>query len=598
VLIPAGLQVRTNSGSSDEVTFSTDYEKEVFPTRLIQLRKDAEPQKNYLPRLGVEVFCPFQATPVQGDTFYIGCTSEKDISGHILQLQFQCEPTEAVGIRRQDPPLVWECSLGNGKWQELPLSTFAGETDTTGGLNNPEGQLVLYLPLNAHAENLFGQTAFWLRCRFQQRSASQGLYSESPRIVGINIATLGATVPATHAEVIDMEMLGTTNGDAGQTFQLQHAPILALSEHETLEIEEQRNGEVVFVPWMLLPSFANATLYDRVFTLEPASGLITLGPAIRQPDGSVHQYGRTPESNRAVRFSRYRFGGGVKGNVPANTLQTFISSIAYLSRVTNMQRASGGRDQESLEEVKQRAQRELQAQKRAVTAQDYELLLQNFSRTIARVKCLTPQEGAGVVQPGSVEMLVVPAVREALLDYDLSRLHLSDHFIQDARNFLNQYRLLTTAVQIREPQYKGVKVCAQIAVDDFSNPDVVKSRVQACLQDFLSPIPLLPDGSELRGLMIENREGWAFGRSLFVAEISSLIQRVPGVKYVMKIEVSSRQVDPQREGLRLEGIDPDEPLEPLTEPMLWIGPNELVCSLPHEIILVDLSQFQKMKGKS
>jgi predicted phage baseplate assembly protein len=597
VTIPESLQVRTVSGSAEEITFSVDQKKEIFPAILVQLRRDSELHKNYRPRLGIEIFRPFQEKPVQGDTFYIGFSPDKDISAHIFQLAFTCEPTEAVGIRRQDPPLVWECSMGNGVWQEVTPSTFPDENDTTGGLNNPEGHITFYLPLTASTDVVHGQTAYWLRCRFQQRNESQGLFTESPRIATLQVATLGATVPATHAEVVENEALGQSNGDPGQMFHLSHAPVLALHEGECLEIEEMRNGEIVYVPWSNVPGFAHAEMYDRCFTLEPATGTVELGPSVRQPDGTVHQYGRIPENGRAIRFSRYRYGGGAKGNVPANTLQTMASSFAYLARVTNLQRASGGRDQESLEEVKLRAQRELQSQKRAVTAQDYELLLKNFSRTIARVKCLTPQEHDAGVKPGSVELVVVPSVREALLESDLSRLHLTFNFIQDAKEYLNHYRLLTTSVQIREPQYTGVKVHADIVVDDFNTPEVVQSRLMRCLQDFLSPIPLLEEGSELRNLFIENKEGWEFGRGLFLAEISSLIQRVPGVKYVMGVKVFTRSIDPEHEGLRIADIDAEEPLTPLTEPVLWLSENGLICSLAHEINIVDMSVYQKGKGK-
>jgi len=152
-------------------------------------------------------------------------------------------------------------------------------------------------------------------------------------------------------------------------------------------------------------------------------------------------------------------------------------------------------------------------------------------------------------------------------------------------------------VQIREPQYTGVKVTADIVVDDFNTPEVVLSKLLRCLQDFLSPIPLLEEGSELRNLFIENKEGWEFGRGLFLAEISSLIQRVPGVKYVMGVKVFTRAIDPEHEGLRIADIDPEEPLTQLTEPVLWLSENGLICSLAHEINIVDMSVYQKGKGK-
>ncbi len=594
VTVPQGLQVRTASGSSaEEITFSTDYTKEVFPPQLTQLRKDGEYHRNYLPRLGIELFQPFQEKPRQGDTFYIGFNLDKDISGHILRLNFTCEPTEAVGIRRQDPPLVWECSLGNGAWKEIHPSSFSGEKDTTGGLNNPSGALVLYLPISALPDTVYGQSGYWLRCRYEQRNETQGFYTASPRIVSLTAESIGVTISATHSQVVDNEHLGQSNGDPGQEFHLQNFPVLSLQEGETLEIEENRNDETVFVSWTCVQSFANSTLFDRHFKLDPANGTVSLGPAVRQPDGTIRQYGRIPENGRGVRFHRYRFGSGSQGNVPENSLQVLTASYAYLARVNNLHRASGGRDQETLEEIKMRAQRELQAQKRAVTVQDYELLVKNFSGSVARVKCLSPQDETSGLKPGTVELLVVPSVADSLMAGDLYNLGLPSNFVKDAKAYLNQYRLLTTSIQIREPKYVGVQAQVEIVVDDFNSPELVQARVINCLKRYLSPIAI--PGGEYDELLPADWEGWPFGRGLFLAEISSLIQRVPGVKYVVDVQLNTRPVDPEHERLHVDEIDPEEPLEPLQGRVLWIAENGLVCSLEHQVTIVEMPH---MTGKN
>ncbi|NMB88215.1 MAG: putative baseplate assembly protein, partial [Chloroflexi bacterium] len=276
-LVPQGLQARLEGQDEEEIVFSTDYVKKVFPPGLVQVRKGSEFHKNYRSRLGLEIFEPFQDQPRLGDTFFLGFDPEVDVSGHTLQLDFTCEQTEAVGVRRQDPPLVWECSLGEGRWKEIRPSQLPGEKDTTGGLNNPSGSLVLYLPLDARPDLVHGQAGYWLRCRYEQRDPSQGSYTASPRIQMLKAFTIGVTVPARHAQVVEAERLGESSGEAGQSFQLQHFPVLALEDKETLEVEEFRGGEVVFVPWQCVESFANSTLYDRHFMLEPASGTVQFG---------------------------------------------------------------------------------------------------------------------------------------------------------------------------------------------------------------------------------------------------------------------------------------------------------------------------------
>lgn len=591
VIIPRGFQVTADSSGNEEIVFSTDRALEIFPPKFTQLRKPTEVNKNFLARMGIETFYPFDRyNPKEGDTFYVGFDPVNDIKGHILRFNFTCEPTEAVGIRREDPPWVWECSMGDGQWQEIPLSKLQGEKDTTGGLNNPTGSLVLYLPLEAKPDIFSGQNAYWVRCRIEQRNPSQGMYTESPRVLQIETYSIGAAVPATHALSIDEEFLGTSSGEAGQTFQLQQNPVLALRENETILVEEFRNGENVMVPWQHVHDFSKSTRFDRHFTLDEASGTVTFGPSVRQSDGSVIQYGRIPESGRQIYFSSYRYGGGARGNLPVNNLTSMSSSIAYISRVTNLVRATGGRDQETLDEVKLRAQRELQAQKRAVTAQDFEQLTLDFSRSIARVKCVTPKLDQNRGELGIVEMLVVPAIADSLAVGDISRLYINQTFIDELGDYLDQFRLLTTHVRVKEPEYLGIKVNVKIVVDDYSNPGTVLTRVQHHLANFLNPLVPFPDVEERDQLQDSGWGGWPFGKSLFSAEIYSLVQRVPGVKYVIDADIFSRSVTP-----KTESNDPDEkpPVLPLEEKVLWVPENALVCSLDHEVTVVDLTDIQR-----
>ncbi|MBC8249952.1 MAG: putative baseplate assembly protein [Anaerolineales bacterium] len=611
VVVPQGTQVVSRRiGEEEEVIFTTDRKLTVVPPKLTQLRRQdvANPlgdfNKNYMPRLGIEPFYAFNQTrPQAGDTFYLGFEETRDISGHILQLGFECERTQAVGVRREDPPWVWECSMGDGLWEEILPSTRRGEKDTTGGLNNPKGSLVLYLPLGMRPDEIYGRSGYWVRCRLEQRRPEQGMYTESPRVTNVTAHTLGATVPATHAVIVEDESLGHSTGEPGQTFQLEYAPILRSQAGETVQVEEKRHGEIVFVPWQNVDDFAHSDRYDQHFTVDTATGEVGFGPAVRQPDGTVHQYGRTPEAGRAIRFTRYRYGGGVKGNVPADSLQMLTTSLAYVSRVTNLHRASGGRDPEDLDEVKARARRELRAQLRAVTAEDYEQLAKGATRTVARVKCNTPQGGDGHLTPGTVEILVVPAVADSLRVGDLTRLHVDRTLAQTIEEHLDKYRLLTTVLRIKEPNYVGVKVHAEIIPSEYSRPEVVKARVAESLRDFISPLSLAENPEERDELMGPGWEGWPFGRNLYVAEILSLIQRVPGVKHVLDVQLSARSVIPQEarqpeaeegqggkgageQGSRGEG----ESLIKVEQKVVRVPADTLLCSLDHEITMAELEQ--------
>jgi predicted phage baseplate assembly protein len=599
-IVPSGLEVATNAmGDAPDVVFTTIEPLLIAGPILSQLRGE-DFHKNYLPRLDVEVFPAFGAgRPQTGATFYLGFEESNTIAGHILRLVFDCVRTEAVGIRREDPPLVWEVSMGDGIWQEVLPSNLDGEKDTTGGLNNEHGEMTFYLPRNARPDQVYGRRAYWLRCHFEQRRPEQGRYTESPRIRGVHAYTLGATTSATNAVFIHFEDLGVSNGDPGQSYQLSYFPVLDFAPDETIEVEEFRDGELVYVPWQRVSDFSKSDRFDRHYVLETATGQVHFGPNVRQPDGSVRQYGRVPEVGRRVRIAKYRFGGGVAGNVAAGRISVMRSAVPYIDRVSNMRRAAGGRDQETLDEAKERARREMRAQYRAVTAEDFENLALSSGREIARVKCLAPSTVDSTLPPGMVELLVVPAVADAVMAGDLSRLQLNERVINRVQHYLDEYRLLTTTLRVREPKYVGVKIRAEVVASDYVRPEVVVGRVAEVLRQYIAP--LAPTGDSLlpEGVVEPNWQGWPFGRSLYVAELFSVIQQVPGVKHVLDVQIRQRPVLPSRESPPLGQLEDfatsaasargqDPTLNLVTGKVLQVAADTLLCSLEHEVELVEL----------
>ena len=187
-------------------------------------------------------------------------------------------------------------------------------------------------------------------------------------------------------------------------------------------------------------------------------------------------------------MAEYRHGGGSIGNLPPGKLQVLRSAIPYVDRVTNLERAAGGRDQETLDEAKLRAQRELRAQQRAVTAEDFENLARSAHRNVGRVRCYAPGSGGTTVTPGVIELVVVPAAYEAIANGDYRSLQVTDELRSALQRYLDRYRLLTTVVRIKDAGYLGVQACAQILVADSNRPSDVRGRVlDAAASLYLSP---------------------------------------------------------------------------------------------------------------
>jgi len=124
----------------------------------------------------------------------------------------------------------------------------------------------------------------------------------------------------------------------------------------------------------------------------------------------------------------------------------------------------------------------------------------------------------------------------------------------------------------------------------------VKARVAEALRTFISPLAIAEDPEAQDDLMGAAWEGWPFGRNLYVAEIFSLIQRVPGVKHVIDVQLSTRPVIPEEELPPDVEATPDQiqrqedKLTPVEERVIRVPDNTLLCSLNHAITLVELDE--------
>ena len=72
----------------------------------------------------------------------------------------------------------------------------------------------------------------------------------------------------------------------------------------------------------------------------------------------------------------YAVSQGAEGNVAANTITDIISSVSvpsgFILKVTNPDRASGGANAETLEDLQRKIPIFIRTQERAVTRQDYQ----------------------------------------------------------------------------------------------------------------------------------------------------------------------------------------------------------------------------------
>lgn len=544
--LPAGTRVATvRTESQEAIVFSTSRDLAIVPCAQRFVLTQAAGADERVDR-SVELerdrsFLAFSSRPRPDNSLVIGLTEA--VPGCAVRLRMSCT-IEGVGVDPRHAPLLWEAWDGES-WQSCEL-----DSDSTGGLNR-DGDVILHVPDSHVAAIADGQRAGWLRARVISPEEGLPAYTASPRIHRVDAATVGGTVEAINAEIVADELLGVSEGVSGQRFTVRHAPMLAGAGAPILECSSPEGWR----EWREVPDFAASGPNDPDFVLDGVNGEIVLGPAVRQPDGTIRRHGLVPDTGEQLRIRAYATGGGHTGNVSRAAISVLKSSIPYVARVENRAPARGGVDGEDLENAKQRGPIVLRTRSRAVTAEDFELLTREAAPEVARVRCLAAGQD---VDAGSVRVLVVPAVAADHGRLQFDHLIPTEETLQAIAARLDRCRLVGTRVVIEPPLYQGATVVARLRALPRAGVARIEAAALDALYGYLNPLTGGPDGN-----------GWPFGRPVQAGQIFSILQAVAGVELV--------------EDVRIFGADPITGQRGQAVQRLELQPHSLVFSYGHQV---------------
>jgi Baseplate J-like protein len=511
--IPAGTEVAApRTAGQDAVVFATAESLELSASELSVL--------------------PFDP-PAPDHALLLGF--DRPLSGLVIRIEIEGPPTDGIGSAL---PPVWEVTGPGDAWQRAVVVD-----DATDGFMVGDGTLTLEMPEQSAPAVLDGHELHWVRCRSVGR----------PRVVARRAFVVGATVPAVHAAAVVEDSLGVSEGVAGVAYRLRHRPVLELAPGETLEVREP--GADRWTVWQPVSSFASSGSDDRHFTVDRMRGEVRFGPAIRQPEGGWRRFGAVPPAGSALRFGRYRYGGGVAGNVAAGALTVLVSSIAGVASVTNPQAAVGGADAESLDSARRRAALELRTRSRAVTAEDLEHLTIEASPRVARAICAEPHGD------GPVRVHVLPRIERPDRLLTVEELAPDDGLLELLAARLEEHRLIGTSIVLVPARLRGVSVAVEVRAAPLADLERVRRDTEHALYAFLNPlIGGSPDGPS---------GGWPVGRALNQGELFGIVYGISGVQSVTVLRMYETDL---RTG--------EQAAQP-TESRLEIEPDELVASGRH-----------------
>tara|TARA_Y100001963_G_scaffold150687_1_gene232245 strand:- start:3579 stop:5714 length:2136 start_codon:yes stop_codon:yes gene_type:complete len=206
------------------------------------------------------------------------------------------------------------------------------------------------------------------------------------------------------------DLTGNISGSVAAPFQLD-APH-STKKRFTLETNEDNTTSLIFGNGITRSDVGSQVLEDLYLENQDINALIQNNlPDTLDPLSNINynSLGETP-ANTTITV-KYRIGGGIKTNVPANDLNSIISkkilankgetSVVDSINIKNPSPARGGKDGESINEIKENVKSFFSTQNRCVTKEDYEARILALPSKYGSVsKCFVTR-----YQPGQAEML-------------------------------------------------------------------------------------------------------------------------------------------------------------------------------------------------
>ncbi len=342
--------------------------------------------------------------------------------------------------------------------------------------------------------------------------------------------TASGVVEAVNLVTVD-EVIGISAGEPGQRFSPSGTPFLAPSQDGT-----QLAALTVTVTdpdgtsraWTQVTTFADASDADSCYLWDAVAHQVAFGPYTPYAAGA-RQHGAVPVRDASIR-ARYDTSQGSLGNLPAGTLVAWERAASLA--VTNPEPTAGGADVETVAEAVARANAVLVPLDRAVTADDYALVLTRSVAGIARVHTAKITSQPKPADPGYLQVTVVPVPSgqpgEPLADADL---RLSAATAAAAGQCGERVRLLCARVQIADPAWVPFSVTATVYSWAGSNSlagQAGQKAAQAALFSYFDPTAGGPDG-----------KGWPFGRPVHVGDAYEVLASRPEIITVVDVAIAN-----------------------------------------------------------
>ncbi|MDD1786224.1 hypothetical protein [Burkholderia gladioli] len=483
---------------------------------------------------------PYVAVDARLSGFYFAFATEgfdTDTVGRRLEMYVSIDGERAEPAR----PLAWQYYDG-AVWQPLAVD------DGTYGLSR-SGIVGIQVPPAMPATALYSQLAYWMR-------VENGHVERTIRVFGL----YPNSVMAANVTSIVEEVLGSSNQQPGQTFQVSYPPVLpdlVLRVDEPRGIEDtpspvslsdslagsgtasgdasgsagargygERAGgtrgggttaaasstasDTIGRTWRCVDTFALCGPADRVYTLDCQNGLITFG------DGYNGMIPPAGYNNIVAAF--YDTTQGLRGNVAANTLTLLRPGIGGIDAVTNPSAARGGVGGDTPDDIAATGPALVKANGYAVDLDDLGALATEASQQIAQARAIEMPDHRIRIPLLACSLDPVPYTTPQMIDTVASTVR------------AQTLATLAPRIDFVAPSFVAVDVIAQISAN--CSPDqrnALQLTLASQLAAFLQPVFGGPA-----------QQGWRFGAPVRALTINRFLRTLPGVAAVQSLSLNGR----------------------------------------------------------
>lgn len=246
-------------------------------------------------------------------------------------------------------------------------------------------------------------------------------------------------------------------------------------------------------------------------------------------------YGSVP--NNTLLTVQYATANGIKDNVSSNTInrivssqivdpldttdQTVLQTIKDSLSVNNPSPAFGGQNRKPMDVIRQEAMANFAAQNRAVTKEDYILRCFTMPSKFGGI-CKAYIEQDSQLTKWNQERVPNPfALNLYVLSYDANKnfVTCNEAIKQNLRQYLRQYRLMTDAINIKDPFIVNIGLNVEIFVRPNENSNEVLLRCVNKLIEYF------------------DNDKMGINSPIFISDIRTKIDMIEGVQSVASIEI-------------------------------------------------------------